>query len=70
MVIAMFPSKRHHWPAAFVLIAIGVPLLAFIAYENGVWVMLACLVAAGSVLRWPVIYLFRWIKRKVRGDAA
>ena len=59
--IAMFPSKRHHWPAAYVLIAIGIPLLGYVTYENGPWLGLLCLVAGMSILRWPVIYLWRRI---------
>ena len=26
-VIALIPSKRNHWPQAFMLIALGLPLL-------------------------------------------
>jgi hypothetical protein len=28
-VIAMFPSRDHHWRSAYALIAIGVPLLGW-----------------------------------------
>lgn len=61
-VIAMFPSRRHHWPAAYGLIAIGLPILGFVAYENGIWAGLLCLLAGMSILRWPVIYLLRWLR--------
>lgn len=64
-VIAMFPSKHHHWPAAYALIAVGVPIVGFVTYENGPWVGLIVLAMGASVLRWPVIYLGRWIKRTV-----
>lgn len=60
---AMVPSKRHHWPFAYVLIAVGIPILGWVVYQHGPWVGLFVLAAAMSVLRWPVIYLFRWIKR-------
>lgn len=60
---AMFPSKRHHWPFAYVLIAIGIPILGAVVYLHGPWIGLPILVAAMSVLRWPVVYLFRWIRR-------
>lgn len=63
-VIAMFPSpKRQHWPSAYVLIAVGLPLLLWMLNENGTWIALLFLAAGGSVLRWPVRYLFRWLKR-------
>ncbi|MEQ8923301.1 MAG: DUF2484 family protein [Roseovarius confluentis] len=60
-VIAMFPSKHSHWPAAYVLIALGLPLLGFVVWQNGVWVGLIVLAAAASILRWPVRYLVRWV---------
>ncbi|MDD9922227.1 MAG: DUF2484 family protein [Boseongicola sp.] len=63
-VIAMFPSKHHHWPAAYCLIAVGLPLLAWVAWQNGPVIGLVVLAAAASVLRWPVRYLFRWVRRQ------
>ena len=61
-VIAMFPSRRHHWPAAYFLIAVGLPILVFVFAENGFWAGMVALAAGISVLRWPVRYLFRWVK--------
>lgn len=67
-VIAMFPSKRHHWPAAYVLIAVGLPLLGLVVYEEGPWIGLVFLAAGMSILRWPVRYLWRWVRRQVGRD--
>lgn len=64
-VLAMLPSKDYHWRNAYILIAIGIPLLGYVTYENGPWVGLIVLLAGMSVLRWPVIYLGRWLKGKV-----
>ncbi len=61
-VMAMIPSKDNHWTRAYILMALGVPLLGYVTYENGPWWGLACLAAGMSVLRWPVMYLGRWIK--------
>ena len=61
-VLAMTPSKDNHWRRAYVLIAIGIPLLGFVTYENGPWYGLAVLLAGMSVLRWPLIYLTRWLR--------
>ncbi len=70
-VLAMFPSRDNHWRNAYVLIAVGIPILGFVTYENGPWVGLIVLVAAMSVLRWPVIYLLRWLRRVLgKRDAA
>lgn len=62
-VVAMFPSKDHHWKFAYGMIAVGVPLLGWVTYENGPWIGLIALAAGASVLRWPVIYLTRWVRR-------
>ena len=63
-LIAMFPSRDHHWRAACGLIAVGIPILGWVTWANGpVWGMLI-LAGGASVLRWPVCYLWRWIKRQ------
>ncbi|MEM9580844.1 MAG: DUF2484 family protein [Pseudomonadota bacterium] len=65
-VIGMFPSKDHHWRNAYLLIGLGMPLLIWVWWQNGVWIALVVLIAAMSVLRWPVIYLARWIASRDR----
>lgn len=62
-VTGMFPSRHNHWPQAYVLIALGLPILAWVVWENGVPVGLLVLAAAASVLRWPVRFAWRWLKR-------
>ena len=63
---AMVPSRRNHWPAAWVLIAAGIPLLGFVVMQNGPWIGLMVLAAGVSILRWPVVYLGRWMRGRVR----
>lgn len=60
-VIGLFPSKHKHWPSAYFLIAIGLPLLAWLAYENGALITFGVFLAAASILRWPVLFFIRWI---------
>jgi len=62
-VIALFPSKRAHWPAAYGLITVGVPILGYVTYQNGPSIGIIALVAGASVLRWPVYYLWKWARR-------
>jgi len=58
--------ERHHWRAAYGLIATGIPLVGFVTYQNGpVWGFLA-LAAGASVLRWPLVYFLRWLVRPWR----
>lgn len=64
-VLAMIPSKDNHWARAYFLIAVGIPILGYVTYENGPWIGLLVLAAGMSVLRWPVIYLGRWLRRLI-----
>lgn len=64
-VLAMLPSRDNMWTRAYVLIALGIPLVGFVTYENGPWVGLFVLFAGMSVLRWPLRYLVRWLRRTV-----
>jgi hypothetical protein len=63
-VIAMFPSRDYHWRTAYWMIAIGVPLLGWVTYEGGPIIGMVILAAGASILRWPVVYFWRWLKRK------
>ena len=68
-LIAMFPSRDYHWRAAYALIAVGIPLLGWLTWEAGPIWGLAFLAAGASLLRWPVIYLWRWLRRRTVGPA-
>jgi len=65
-LLAMIPSRDNHWRRAYGLIAVGIPILGFVTYQNGPWWGLAVLAAGMSILRWPVVYLGRWLRRRVR----
>jgi len=69
-VAAMIPSRDNHWRRAYWLIAAGIPILGYVTWQNGPWWGLAVLLAGMSVLRWPVIYLGRWIRRRTRRSGA
>lgn len=62
-VAAMLPTRDNHWQRAYVLMALGVPLLIWVFWENPWWVGVLGLAGAMSVLRWPVAYSWRWIRR-------
>ena len=64
-VLAMIPSKDNLWTRAYILIAIGVPLLGWVTYQNGPLIGVILLAAGASVLRWPLVYLTRWIRRRI-----
>ena len=62
-VLAMIPSRDNHWSRAYVLIGLGVPLVGWVTWANGPVIGLLVLAAGASVLRWPLIYLGRWVRR-------
>ncbi|KGM48612.1 DUF2484 family protein [Pseudooceanicola atlanticus] len=64
-VVAMMPSKDNHWRFAYAMIALGLPLLAWVWVQNGPWIALIVLVAGMWVLRWPVRYGAQWIGEQV-----
>ena len=66
-VIALLPSRDRHWRAAYVLIAVGLPILWFVYREQGPWVALLFLIGGMALLRWPVWYLFLNIRRLLTG---
>ena len=68
-LIAMFPSRDHHWRAAYALIVLGIPLLGWLTWTNGPLWGLAVLAAGASLLRWPLVYLWRWLRRRTPGPA-
>jgi hypothetical protein len=64
-IVGMMPG-RFHWPAAYGLIASGIPLLGYVTYENGpVWGLIA-LAAGASVLRWPLLHFAGFLARPSR----
>lgn len=63
--IAAMTPQRFHWPAAWALIATGIPILGFVTLQAGpVWGLL-CMAAGASVLRWPLLHAGRHLKRIV-----
>lgn len=64
-VIALLPSRDHHWTNAYILIAVGLPIALWLGWAQGWLWALAFVVAAASVLRWPVIYLWRWLRARL-----
>ncbi|MFV0361146.1 DUF2484 family protein [Tropicimonas sp.] len=63
-VLAIIPSRHGHWPAAVMLIVAGVPLLGYVTYQNGALVGLLVLAAGASVLRWPLVFLWRRLRKR------
>ncbi|MDC0736933.1 DUF2484 family protein [Cognatishimia sp. SS12] len=61
----MFPSSDNHWRFAYLMIALGVPILIWLFIDHGIWLALLFLLGAMWILRWPVIYLGRWLKKVI-----
>lgn len=65
-LLSVILKPRQTWPAAYGLIAIGLPLLFWIFQRHGSLVALAALAVGCLVLRWPLIYLGRWLRKTLR----
>ncbi|SDZ12205.1 Protein of unknown function [Jannaschia faecimaris] len=58
-------TAKQSWPAAYGLIAVGVPIVIWLGWSMG-WLWAAGGVAVMMlVLRWPLIYSVRWLKEKL-----
>lgn len=69
-LMAMIPSRDNHWSRAYLLIAVGIPIVGYVTYQNGpVWGLMI-LAAGASVLRWPVRYLWRWVRGRFQQGGA
>ncbi len=64
-VLAAFPSTDNHWRRAYVLMAVGLPLLVWLFWAEGLWMGLVGLLVGGMVLRWPVYFLWRWLRQRL-----
>ena len=53
-ILAAIPSRDNYWRRAYVLMAIGIPVLGFVTYQNGPWWGLLALAAGASILRYPL----------------
>ncbi|WP_187428741.1 hypothetical protein ROLI_011510 [Roseobacter fucihabitans] len=62
-ILAMTPSKDNHWRRAYALIALGIPIVGLVTWHHGPWIGMLVMAGGVSVLRWPVVYFGRWIKR-------
>jgi hypothetical protein len=65
-LLGMLPSRRNHWPQAWALIATGLPILVWVTLAAGPFVAALFFVAAASVLRWPLFFLWRWLRDRLR----
>ena len=62
---AMFPSRDRHWRFAYGMMVLGVPLGAWLYVSAGVFALVLFLIAASSTFRWPLIYAWRWLRRRL-----
>jgi len=67
--LAALLPRRFHWPAAFALIVLGIPLLGWVTYQNGPVLGMLVLAGGASMLRWPIIHLWRWLRLRAPGPA-
>jgi hypothetical protein len=61
-VLMVSLTSKQSWPAAYCLIAGGLPLLAWLWVEQGPLFVVVGAAVMATVLRWPMIYLGRWLR--------
>lgn len=64
-LLSALPSKDKHWRLAYVLIGTGIPLLIWITWRDGPLMGLLGLSVGCLILRWPVRFLWRWVRGKL-----
>lgn len=63
--LAGMAPERYHWPAAWLLVAAGIPILGYVTWQMGpVWGLI-CFAGGASVLRWPLIRAAERMRRIV-----
>lgn len=67
-VLSIVLTAKQSWPAAYGLIAIGIPILIWLGISMGWTAAGVGFVVGCVVLRWPVIYAGRWIKRRLNSE--
>lgn len=65
-ILGALPSKDNHWRRAYLLIALGLPLAIWLWIVQGWGATVLFLVCAASLLRWPLIYAWRWMAKSMR----
>jgi hypothetical protein len=68
-VLALLPSRDGHWTQAAVLTTVGVPLLGWLTWVEGPILGGLALLAGASILRWPLILLWRRLRGRDMGPA-
>lgn len=66
-LVAMGP-RRFHIPAAWALIATGIPLLGWVTYQAGPFWGVVILLGGMSLLRWPLIRAGQRMRRAISGE--
>ncbi len=66
-ILAILPARDNRWRRAWLLIGLGLPVLAWVFWQNGPWWGVAALAAGASILRWPLIRLWRWLRARLAG---
>lgn len=66
--LAAMGPRNIQWPAAWALIAAGIPLLGWATYQVGPFWGIVLLVAGAAVVRWPLRRAAHHLYRTVGGS--
>ncbi|WP_106356789.1 DUF2484 family protein [Yoonia maritima] len=64
IVMQLLPSRDNHWTRAYILIAVGVPLVVWVWISYNWLAAALVLISGASVVRWPIYYCYKWLRRQ------
>jgi len=64
-VMAAIPSHDNHWRRAYFLMCVGFPIVVWVFWNDGIWMGMIALTVGAIVLRWPVYFLWQWVKGRL-----
>ena len=68
-VVAMSGTRYHGVFAVFLFIPSAFIIIPWLGYVYGGWAIIFALLGVGSMLRWPLYYVGKYLQSKVTGQA-
>ncbi|KJZ20519.1 DUF2484 family protein [Loktanella sp. S4079] len=64
IVMRLLPTTDNHWTRAYILIALGIPLVIWVWIAFNPLVAFFVFLSGCSVVRWPIYYFYLWLRRR------
>tara|TARA_R110002124_G_scaffold126129_1_gene285573 strand:- start:5460 stop:5753 length:294 start_codon:yes stop_codon:yes gene_type:complete len=67
-IVAMSNTRFHGVFAVWLFIPSAFIIIPWLGYDHGIWASILALIAVGSMLRWPLYYVGKYLQSKVTGQ--